>query len=282
MSKADQIFVSMCRNVLETGTDTKDEIVRPHWPDGTPAYTIKKFCVVNRYDLREEFPAITLRWFNIKSTGREVYWIWQKKSNNVKDLGLHIWDAWADEDGSINKSYGYQAGRKYQFKEGVLDQVDDVIWQLKNTPFSRRIIMTTWIPEDLIHMNLQPCAHTCNFVVTKEPGCDKLILNMILNQRSQDILAANAWNVAQYAILQMSVAQACDMIAGEFVHVIADAHIYDRHVPIIKELIQRKQYPAPKVTLDPAIKNFYDFTPDSIIIENYVAGDPIEKFEVAI
>ena len=279
MSKADKLFVTMCRNVLDNGTDTQDQLVRPHWPDGTSAYTIKQFGVVNRYNLQEEFPAITLRKTGIKSAIDEILWIYQKKSNNIHDLKPHIWDEWADPDGSIKKAYGYQAGLKHKFKEGEFDQVDYALYLLKNQPFSRRIIITLWNPADLAEMNLQPCALMCIFNVTKRDG--KLVLNLHLIQRSQDILAANNWNVVQYAALLMMFAQVNDMIPGELLHTITDAHIYDRHVPIIKRMLDREQYPAPKVTLDPAIKNFYDFTPDSFIIENYQAG-PQETFEIAI
>ena len=281
MSKADKLFVSMCRNVLDNGTNTQDQAVRPHWPDGTSAYTIKQFGVVNRYNLQEEFPAITLRKTGIKSAIDEIFWIYQKKSNNIKDLRTHIWDEWADEEGSIKKAYGYQAGLKHKFKEGEFDQVDYALWQLKNTPFSRRIIITLWNPHDLAEMGLQPCALMCIFNVTKAPGDDKLTLNLHLVQRSQDILAANNWNVVQYAALLMMFAQVNDMRPGELLHTITDAHIYDRHVPIIERMLDREQFPAPKVTLDPTIKNFYDFTPESFTIENYKAG-PQEKFEVAI
>lgn len=282
MSKADQLFVSMCRNILDNGTDTRDQAVRPHWPDGTPAYTIKQFGVVNRYNLQEEFPALTLRKTGIKSAIDEILWIYQRKSNNIKDLKPHIWDSWADENGSIGKAYGYQAGKKIKFKEGEFDQVDFALWQLKNTPFSRRIILNLFNLEELIDMGLQPCAFCSIFNVTKKPGDDKLTLNLHLIQRSQDILAANNWNVVQYAGLLMMFAQVNDMRPGELLHTITDAHIYDRHVPIIEEILGREQYAAPKVTLDPSIKNFYDFTPDSFIIEDYKAGDPVEKFEVAI
>lgn len=281
MSKADKLFVSMCRNVLDNGTNTQDQAVRPHWPDGTSAYTIKQFGVVNRYNLQEEFPAITLRKTGIKSAIDEILWIYQKKSNNIKDLRTHIWDEWADEEGSIKKAYGYQAGLKHKFKEGEFDQVDYALWQLKNTPFSRRIIITLWNPHDLAEMGLQPCALMSIFNVTKAPGDDKLTLNLHLVQRSQDILAANNWNVVQYAALLMMFAQVNDMRPGELLHTITDAHIYDRHVPIIERMLDREQFPAPKVTLDPTIKNFYDFTPESFTVENYEAG-PQEKFEVAI
>lgn len=281
MSKADKLFVSMCRNVLDNGTNTQDQAVRPHWPDGTSAYTIKQFGVVNRYNLQEEFPAITLRKTGIKSAIDEILWIYQKKSNNIKDLRTHIWDEWADEEGSIKKAYGYQAGLKHKFKEGEFDQVDYALWQLKNTPFSRRIIITLWNPHDLAEMGLQPCALMCIFNVIKAPGDDKLTLNLHLVQRSQDILAANNWNVVQYAALLMMFAQVNDMRPGELLHTITDAHIYDRHVPIIERMLNREQFPAPKVTLDPTIKNFYDFTPESFTVENYEAG-PQEKFEIAI
>lgn len=282
MSKADQQFVTMCRDILENGTDTQGEKVRPHWEDGTPAYTIKQFGVCARYNLQEEFPAITLRRTAIKSATDEILWIWQKKSNNIHDLHSHIWDEWADPDGSIGKAYGYQLGIKHQYKEGMMDQVDRVLWDLKNNPFSRRILTSIYNHADLHEMNLYPCAWSMTFNVTQEKGSDQLTLNAVLNQRSQDILAANNWNVVQYSILLMMIAQSVGMKPGTLVHMIADAHIYDRHVPIIKELIERKQYPAPTVRLNPDIKNFYDFTPDDVIVENYQTGEQVKNIPIAV
>ena len=282
MSKADKLFVSMCRDILDNGTDTQGEKVRPHWPDGKPAYTIKKFGVVNRYNLQEEFPAMTLRKTAIKTAIKEILWIWQQKSNNIHDLDAHIWDEWADPDGSIGKAYGYQLGVKHQYKEGEFDQVDRLIYDLKHTPFSRRMLTNIYNHADLHEMNLYPCAFQTIWNVTQKKGDDKLTLNMVLVQRSQDVLAANNWNVVQYAALLMMIAQVCDMKAGELMHVIADAHIYDRHVPLIEELISRKQYKAPKVTLDPTVKDFYDFTADSFKIEDYETGEQIKDIPIAI
>ena len=282
MSKADQQFVKMCRDILENGTDTRGEKVRPKWEDGSPAYTIKQFGVCARYNLQEEFPALTLRRTAIKLATDEILWIWQKKSNNIHDLGSHIWDEWADPDGSIGKAYGYQLGIKHQYKEGEMDQVDRVIWDLKHNPFSRRILTSIYNHADLHEMNLYPCAWSMTFNVTQEKGSDQLTLNAVLNQRSQDILAANNWNVVQYSILLMMIAQSVGMKPGTLVHMIADAHIYDRHVPIIKELIERKQYPAPTVRLNPDIKNFYDFTPDDVIVENYQTGEQVKNIPIAV
>ncbi len=282
MSYADQVFVSMCRDILENGTSTEGEKVRPHWEDGTTAYTIKKFGVVNRYDLRKEFPIFTLRRTALKSATDEVLWIWQKKSNNIKDLSSHIWDSWADETGSIGKAYGYQLGVKHQYKEGMMDQVDRVIYDLKNNPFSRRIMTNIYNHHDLHEMHLYPCAYSMTFNVTQRKGEDKLTLNGILNQRSQDVLTANNWNVVQYAVLIHMLAQVCDMNVGEFIHVIADAHIYDRHVDLVKELITREQHPAPTFWLNPEIKDFYKFTKDDVKVENYVHGPQIENIPVAI
>ncbi len=282
MSYADQVFVSMCKDILENGTSTEGELVRPHWEDGTSAYTIKKFGVVNRYDLSKEFPAITLRKTYIKMATDEILWIWQKKSNNIKDLKSSIWDEWADENGSIGKAYGYQLGVKHQYKEGMMDQVDRVIYDLKHTPFSRRIMTNIYVHQDLHEMNLYPCAYSMTFNVTQKKGEDRLTLNGILNQRSQDVLAANNWNVCQYAVLMHMLAQVCDMNVGELVHVIADAHIYDRHVPIVEELIQREQFAAPKFWLNPEIKDFYRFTTDDIKITDYVAGEQIKNIPIAI
>lgn len=282
MSYADKVFVAMCQDILENGTSTEGELVRPHWEDGTSAYTIKRFGVVNRYDLSKEFPAITLRKTYIKSATDELLWIWQKKSNNIHDLKSHVWDEWADEYGSIGKAYGYQLGVKHQYKEGMMDQVDRVIYDLKHTPFSRRILTNIYVHQDLHEMNLYPCAYSMTFNVTQKKGDDRLTLNGILNQRSQDVLAANNWNVCQYAVLMHMLAQVCDMRVGELVHVIADAHIYDRHVPIVKELIERPQYDAPKFWLNPDIKDFYQFTTDDIKITDYVTGEQIKDIPIAV
>lgn len=282
MSLADTIFINMCKNILENGTSTEGEKVRPHWEDGTPAYTVKLFGVVNRYDLSKEFPLITLRRTALKSATDEVLWIWQQKSNNINDLHSHIWDEWADEEGSIGKAYGYQMGVKHQYKEGMMDQVDRVIYDLKNNPFSRRIMTNIYVHQDLYEMRLYPCAYSMTFNVTQKKGDDKLTLNAILNQRSQDVLAANNWNVVQYAVLVHMLAQVCDMRVGELVHVIADAHIYDRHIPIIEELIARETYDAPTFWLNPEIKDFYGFTRNDVKVENYVTGPQIENIPIAI
>ena len=282
MSLADQIFKETCRDILNNGTDTRGEKVRPHWEDGTPAYTIKQFGVMNRYDLRREFPVLTLRRTALKSAMDEILWIWQRKSNNIKDLHSHIWDEWADENGSIGKAYGYQLGIKHAYKEGMFDQVDRVLYDLKNNPFSRRIITSLYNHQDLHEMNLYPCAWSVTFNVTQTRGEEKLTLNAVLTQRSQDMLAANNWNVCQYSILLMMIAQVCDMIPGQLVHMIADAHIYDRHVPIIEELISRPEYPAPKVSLNPEVKDFYAFTTDDLIVTDYQHGEQVRNIPIAI
>ena len=276
MSKADVLFVNMCSDILDNGFSSEGQAVRAVWEDGTPAHTIKKFGVVNRYNLQEEFPALTLRPTAIRSAVDEILWIWQKKSNNIKDLNSHIWDEWADESGSIGKAYGYQLGVQYDFHQGRMDQVDNVIWQLKNTPYSRRIMTNIYKFDDLMEMGLEPCAYSMTFNVTGNR------LNAILNQRSQDILAANNWNVVQYSVLLMMLAQVCGLEAGELVHVIADAHIYDRHIPIIRELIARPQYPAPKLELNPDIKDFYDFTVDDIRVTDYQKNEQIKNIPIAI
>ena len=282
MSVADDLFIKMCTDILENGTSTEDEKVRPHWEDGTPAYTIKKFGVVNRYDLSKEFPAMTLRKVPIKTATDEILWIWQKKSNKVSELGSHIWDQWVDDNGTIGKAYGYQLGVKHKYKEGMFDQVDRVIYDLKNNPFSRRIITNIYVHQDLSEMMLYPCAYSMTFNVTKPKDGGKLILNAILNQRSQDILAANAFNVCQYAVLVHMLARECDMQVGEFVHVIADAHIYDRHIDIIKELITRPTYPAPDFWLNPDKKDFYSFTKDDVRLDNYQFGEQVTNIPIAI
>ncbi len=276
MSKADVLFVNMCEKILKEGYSTEGQKVRAKWEDGTPAHTIKTFGVVNRYDLQEEFPALTLRPTAIKSAVDEMLWIWQKKSNNIKDLSSHIWDEWADEDGSIGKAYGYQMAKKYKFAQGEMDQVDNVLWQLKNQPYSRRIMTNIYNFADLSEMNLEPCAYSVTFNVTGNK------LNAILNQRSQDILAANNWNVVQYSVLVHMMAQVSGLIPGELVHVISDAHIYDRHIPIIEELIKRPQFKAPKFSLNPEIKNFYDFTKADLIIENYEKNPQITGIPIAV
>lgn len=276
MSYADKLFIDMCKDILENGYSTEGEKVRPKWEDGTSAYTIKRFGVVNRYDLQKEFPALTLRKTFFKSAVDEMLWIWQKKSNNVNELNSHIWDEWADEDGSIGKAYGYQLGVKHQYKEGLMDQVDRVLFDLKENPYSRRIMTNIYVHEDLHEMNLYPCAYSMTFNVTDDR------LNAVLNQRSQDVLAANNWNVVQYAVLLHMIAQVSGLKAGELVHVIADAHIYDRHIPMIKELISREPLPAPKFWINPEIKNFYDFTVDDVKLIDYEAGPQIKNIPIAV
>ena len=280
MSYADKLFKETCLDIINNGTDTQGELVRPHWPDGTPAYTIKQFGVVHRYDLRKEFPAITLRKIGLKSAWDEILWIYQKKSNNIKDLGPHIWDSWADETGSIGTCYGYVIGDKFIYKGEEIDQMDYVLKQLKENPYSRRIMTNMYQYKYLHSGGLDPCCYSMTYNVTQENG--QLVLNAVLNQRSQDMLAANGWNVAQYAILLMAVAQVNGMVAGELIHVIADCHIYDRHVPMIQELITREEHPAPKVWLNPDVKNFYDFTVDDLHVEDYVTGEQIKNIPVAI
>ena len=337
MSYADKVFKNTCRDIINNGTDTKGELVRPIWPDtGEKAYTIKKFGVIHRYDLRKEFPIITLRPTGIKSATEELLWIWQKKSNNINDISLNIWDEWADYIGSIGKAYGYQIGQKYNhhiitsynnqetfdivdlykeideyMKSNVdisyypsaeyettvkykgyddydivaylkLDQIDAVIWDLKHNPYSRRIITNIYNFNDLHRMNLYPCAYSMTFNVTKDKDSNKLVLNGILNQRSQDVLAALSWNEVQYAVLIHMIAQCCDMIAGEFIHVISDCHIYDRHIPIINELISREEYPAPDFWLNPDIHNFYDFTKNDVKFINYQHGPQIKDIPIAV
>lgn len=276
MSKADIIFVDMCRGIIDNGFSSEGENVRAKWEDGTPAHTIKSFGIVNRYNLAEEFPALTLRPTNLKAAIDELLWIWQKKSSNVNDLNSCIWDAWADETGSIGQAYGYQLGVKHRYAEGEFDQVDRVLFDLKNTPYSRRIMTNIFVHQDLHTMNLYPCAYSMTFNVTGNK------LNGILNQRSQDTLVANNWNVVQYAILIHMLAQVNDFEVGEFVHVIADAHIYDRHIPLVEELIIRPQYPAPTLRINPEVKDFYAFKVEDFVLENYEAGPQIKKIPIAV
>jgi thymidylate synthase len=276
MSLADKIFIDTCRNILDNGISDENLEVRPKWLDGTPAHTIKKFCIVNRYDLSKEFPIITLRRTAFKSAIDEILWIWQKKSNNVHDLNSHIWDSWADETGSIGKAYGYQLGKKSIYPEGEFDQVDRVLFDLKHNPQSRRILTNIYNFEDLHEMHLYPCAYSMTFNVTGNK------LNGILNQRSQDTLTANNWNVVQYAVLLHMFAQVSNLEVGEFVHVISDAHIYDRHIPIVEEILKNPQYPAPIFKMNKDVKNFYDFTVDDFELENYQYTKLDKKIEVAI
>ena len=275
MSRMDETFVENCREILDHGFSTEGQTVRAHWPDGTPAYTIKQFGIVNRYDLSKEMPLMTLRPTAWKTATDEILWIWKKKSNDVRDLGRHIWDAWAGEDHTIGKAYGYQLSKKYKFAQGEMDQVDNVLWQLKNNPQSRRILTNMYNFQDLSEMNLEPCAYSMTFNVTGDR------LNAVLNQRSQDMLTANAFNVFQYSLLVYMFAQVSGLKPGQLVHVIADAHIYDRHVPIIRELIERKQYPAPDFRLNPEVKDFYDFRAEDVIVENYQAGPQVRDIPVA-
>ena len=276
MSIADEIFIANVKDILANGVSDADMQVRPHWDDGTPAHTIKRFCIVNRYDLSKEFPITTLRYTNFRAALDEILWIWQKKSNNVHDLNSHIWDAWADESGSIGKAYGYQLGVKHHYKEGEFDQVDRILYDLKNNPASRRIMSNIYVHADLSEMALYPCAYSMTFNVANGK------LNGILNQRSQDFLTANNWNVVQYALLLHMFAQVSGLQVGEFVHVIADAHIYDRHVDMIKEVIAKEPLPAPRLVMDKSITNFYDFTVDSFSLEGYEYHKLGKKIPVAI
>ena len=276
MSRADEIFIQNCKDILENGRMDSDLEVRPRWEDGAPAHTIKKFGIVNRYDLSEEFPILTIRRTFWKSAIDELLWIWQAKSNNVKELRTRVWDAWADENGSIGKAYGYQLGVKHHYPEGDMDQVDKVLWDLKNDPASRRIIAHMYNHHDLHEMALYPCAYSMTFNVSGNT------LNAILNQRSQDMLTANGWNVMQYATLLHMIAQATGFEAGELVHVIADCHIYDRHIPMVEEMLEKKPFDAPKFILDPNVKDFFDFTPDSVKLEGYQAHPVPGKIPVAV
>ncbi len=276
MSRADEIFIQNCKDIIQNGIWDTDLNVRPKWDDGTPAHTVKKFGIINRYDLSEEFPILTIRRTYWKSAIDELLWIWQAKSNNVHDLRAHVWDAWADENGSIGKAYGYQLQVKHHYPEGDFDQVDKVLWDLKNNPASRRIMTNIYTFADLSEMALYPCAYSMTFNVTGNK------LNAILNQRSQDMLAANNWNVVQYAVLTMMMAQVSGFEPGEFIHVISDAHIYDRHVPLIEEIIANEPKAAPKFIIDPDVKDFYAFTRDSFKMEGYDFSPFDKKIPVAV
>lgn len=276
MSYADKVFIENCKDIMQNGVWDTDLKVRPHWADGTPAHTVKKFGVVNRYDLSKEFPIITVRKTYFKSAVDEILWIWQKKSNKVSDLHSRIWDSWAGEDGTIGKAYGYQLGVKHTYKEGEFDQVDRVLFDLKNNPSSRRIMTNIYNFQDLHEMNLYPCAYSMTFNVSGNK------LNGILNQRSGDMLTANNWNVVQYAVLMHMFAQVSSLEVGELVHVIADAHIYDRHIPLVKKIIENPTFEAPVFKINKDVKNFYDFTLEDFKLEGYESTVLTEKLEVAI
>ena len=275
MSLADELFIQNCRDIIENGISDEDEQVRPRWEDGTPAHTIKKFCVVNRYDLQKEFPIMTLRRIYYRSAIDEILWIYQKKSNRIAELGSHVWDAWADENGTIGKAYGYQLGVKHHYKEGDFDQVDRVLFDLKNNPASRRIMTNLYNHADLHEMQLAPCAYSMTFNVSGNK------LNGLLNQRSQDMLTANNWNVCQYAALLTMFAKASGLVPGEFVHVIADAHIYDRHIDAVKRIIEKKPFPAPEMQVED-ITDFYKFTKNSFTAVDYQYHEFTDKIPVAI
>lgn len=275
MSRADEIFAAMCRDIIDKGFSSEGQLIRAKWEDGTPAHTLKRFGVVNRYDLNKEFPALTLRPTAIKSAVDELLWIWQKKSNRIQELNSRIWDAWADDDGCIGKAYGYQLSIKHKYPEGEMDQVDRVLYDLRHNPYSRRIMTNLYNFEDLHEMALYPCAYSMTFNVTGDR------LNGILNQRSNDMLVANNWNVMQYSVLLIMMAQSAGFVPGELLHVIADAHIYDRHIPIVEELILRPDFAAPVLRVDPEITDFYDFTVDSFQLENYEHGPLVRQIPVA-
>ena len=276
MSRADELFVQNCREILSSGVWDTDQDVRPRWEDGSPAHTIKKFGIVNRYDLQAEFPILTLRRTYWKTAVDELLWIWQKKSNNIGDLNAKIWDQWADESGSIGKAYGYQLGVKHIYPEGEMDQVDRVLYDLKHNPASRRILTNIYNFQDLHEMHLYPCAYSMTFNVSGN------VLNAILNQRSQDMLAANNWNVVQYAVLVHMFAQVSGLVPGELVHVIADAHIYDRHVPIIEKMLAQTPSSAPVFRMDPSVTDFYAFTRDSFSLEDYIPAPFEDQIPIAI
>ena len=276
MSIADKIFIENCRQIIDNGFWDTDQDVRPKWEDGKPAHTVKKFGLVNRYDLQKEFPALTIRKTAFKSSIEEILWIWQKKSNKVADLSSHIWDAWADKEGTIGKAYGFQLGVKHHYKEGEFDQVDRVLFDLKNNPSSRRIMTNIYVHQDLAQMQLYPCAYSMTFNVSGN------VLNAILNQRSQDMLVANNWNVCQYAALLHLFAHVSDLVAGELVHVIADAHIYDRHIPLVEKILAQPQLQAPIFKLNTEKTNFYDFKKEDFALENYNGFKLEEKIPVAV
>ncbi|MCI9375492.1 MAG: thymidylate synthase [Oscillibacter sp.] len=276
MSHADALFLQNCRQILSSGVWDTGQAVRPRWEDGAPAHTVKAFGLVNRYDLQAEFPILTLRRTYWKTAVKELLWIWQKKSNNIRDLDAHIWDQWAGENGSIGKAYGYQLSVKHHYPEGDMDQVDRVLYDLKHNPASRRILTSLYNFQDLHEMRLYPCAYSMTFNVSGN------VLNAILNQRSQDMLTANNWNVVQYAVLVHMFAQVSGLIPGELVHVIADAHIYDRHIPLVEKMLEQTPSDAPDFFMDPSVTDFYAFTPESFRLAHYAPASFEDTIPIAI
>lgn len=276
MSYADKVFVDNMNQIINNGIGDYNQPVRPRWHDGTPAHTVKSFGIVNRYNLSQEFPIMTLRRTAFRNCLDEILWIWQKKSNNVGELASHIWDSWADESGSIGKAYGYQLGVVHSYPEGDMDQVDRVLYDLKHNPNSRRIITNIYVHSDLSEMNLYPCAYSMTFNVTNGK------LNAILNQRSNDMAVANNWNVVQYALLVHMFAQVSGLEVGELVHVIADAHVYDRHIPVIAHMLEQTPYPAPRLIVNKDITNFYDFSVDDFQLIDYNSHKKVGTLEVAV
>ena len=300
MSLADKYFKEAANKILTEGYSDESMQVRPHWEDGTPAHTIKTFCYVCRYDLSKEFPILTLRRQAFKTMIKELLWMWQMKSNNINDVDFHIWDQWADENGSIGKTYSYQLAQKYghhKIKEGedlssypsaeigndgwvYLDQVDGVLYDLKNNPASRRIITNMWQIKDLKDMNLAPCVYETLWDITPDGK-----LNMTLIQRSGDMCAAAApggFDTIEYATLLYLMAHVCGYKPGEFVHIVNNLHIYDRHIDIIKKVCNNPEYDAPKLWINTDKTDFYDFTIDDFKLIDYQSTKLEEKIEVAI
>lgn len=275
MTFADNAFKETALKILNYGEDNTGEIVRTKWEDGTPAYTKSLFGVTTKYNLSKEFPILTIRNTAFKSALDEILWIWQRKSNNVKDLNSHIWDQWADETGSIGEAYGAQLKIKHQYAEGMFDQVDRVLYDLKNNPKSRRIMTNIYNHQDLHKMGLYPCAYSVTFSVKNGQ------LNAVLNQRSNDFLTANNWNVVQYALLVHMLAQVNNLKPGILLHVIADAHIYDRHENIVKELLKEPIKKGPTLLINPDIKDFYEFTLDDFKLVDYNRNQKKYNIEIA-
>ena len=285
MTQADKNFIETCKEILENGYSSKGTNVRTRWEDGEEANYISIVGVTNKYDVSKEFPMITLRnnTNTVKKAIDEILWIWQKKSNKVSDLNSHIWDQWAGEDGTIGKAYGYQMSKKYNFKtkDGIksMDQVDYVLYLLKNNPSSRRIMTNIFNFDDLKDMNLEPCAYGTQWLVKEGK------LHLILNQRSQDMLTANGWNTMQYAALLCMFAQCAGLEVGTLTHNIGDCHIYDRHIPLVKKLIEAQPMDvSPKLIINNKTTNFYDFKVEDFEIQGYDYNKNIKlgKIPVAI
>jgi thymidylate synthase len=281
MNSADKQYLDLVRNIIENGYSDEGENVRPKWADGTPAYTKSLISCKMQFD-NSEVPILTTKQVAWKTAIKELLWIWQMKSNRIEDLhkmNVHIWDEWEIKEGkwagTIGPAYGYQLGKKCRKVNGeLLDQVDYLLWSLKNNP-SRRMITTLWDKDDLDEMALTPCVWKTNWLVKGRK------LHLIVGIRSNDMALGNPFNVFQYSVLQRMIAQVTGYELGTLNFDIDDAHVYDRHIEPLKQQLKREPYSAPKLWINPEITNFYDFTPDDFKLIDYKHHPKIEM-EVAI